>query len=78
MHTTFAPAASHNAAHASATAAVDTPEPSLLDKAKGALQAHGERDVEIGQLGILHPSVLQAYELDYPCSSVEFDLEPFL
>ncbi|BGP00231.1 phenylalanine--tRNA ligase subunit beta [Rhodotorula toruloides] len=36
------------------------------------------RDIKIGSLGILHPSVLKAYELDYPCSSLEFDVEPFL
>jgi len=37
-----------------------------------------QRDVAIGSLGILHPSVLKSYELDYPCSALEFDLEPFL
>ncbi|GAA5846986.1 hypothetical protein JCM5353_008622 [Sporobolomyces roseus] len=37
-----------------------------------------QRDVAIGSLGILHPSVLKSYELDYPCSTLEFDLEPFL
>lgn len=36
------------------------------------------RDVAIGSLGILHPSVLKSYELDFPCSALEFDLEPFL
>ena len=35
-------------------------------------------DIKIGSLGILHPSVLKAFELDYPCSSLEFDVEPFL
>ncbi|GAA5866992.1 hypothetical protein JCM8547_008401 [Rhodosporidiobolus lusitaniae] len=38
----------------------------------------GARDVKIGELGILHPTVLQAYELDFPCSTLEFDVEPFL
>ncbi|KAK4048228.1 phenylalanine--tRNA ligase subunit beta [Microbotryomycetes sp. JL201] len=37
-----------------------------------------ERDVEIGSLGILHPTVLKYFELDYPCSALEIDVEPFL
>ncbi|SCZ89549.1 BZ3500_MvSof-1268-A1-R1_Chr9g10450 [Microbotryum saponariae] len=36
------------------------------------------RDVEIGEIGILHPSVLKAYDLDYPCSALEFSVEDFL
>ena len=28
-------------------------------------------------LGILHPSVLEKFEISYPCSAVEFTLEPF-
>ncbi|KAM0789338.1 hypothetical protein ACM66B_000171 [Microbotryomycetes sp. NB124-2] len=36
------------------------------------------RDIEIGSLGILHPTVLKSFELDYPCSALEFDVEPFL
>ncbi|THH02408.1 hypothetical protein EW026_g419 [Hermanssonia centrifuga] len=34
-------------------------------------------DEEIGVLGILHPSVLEKFEITYPCSAVEFTLEPF-
>jgi len=34
-------------------------------------------DVEIGRLGILHPSVLEKFEIGYPCSALEFSLEPF-
>lgn len=34
-------------------------------------------DEEIGVLGILHPSVLEKFEISYPCSAVEFSLEPF-
>lgn len=34
-------------------------------------------DEEIGVLGILHPSVLENFEVSYPCSAVEFSLEPF-
>ena len=35
-------------------------------------------DFELGVLGILHPSVLVNFEIPYPCSAVEFNLEPFL
>ncbi|EIW82084.1 phenylalanyl-tRNA synthetase subunit beta [Coniophora puteana RWD-64-598 SS2] len=35
------------------------------------------RDMAIGTLGILHPSVLQKFEITYPCSAVEFNIEPF-
>ncbi|KDQ20712.1 hypothetical protein BOTBODRAFT_26731 [Botryobasidium botryosum FD-172 SS1] len=35
-------------------------------------------DLNIGILGILHPSVLQNFEISYPCSALEFTLEPFL
>ncbi|EMD40689.1 hypothetical protein CERSUDRAFT_111264 [Gelatoporia subvermispora B] len=34
-------------------------------------------DLEIGVLGILHPSVLENFEIPYPCSALEFSLEPF-
>ena len=34
-------------------------------------------DVEIGTLGVLHPSVLEKFEIGYPCSALEFNLEPF-
>lgn len=42
---------------------------------KAALSA--VQDVEIGTLGILHPSVLEKFEIGYPCSALEFNLEPF-
>lgn len=48
---------------------------STLQKLKETLTG---RDVLIGSIGILHPTVLKAYELDFPCSAVEFDVEPFL
>lgn len=47
-------------------------------KKEGAAVSAFSRDIEIGQLGILHPTVLKSFELDYPCSSLEFDVEPFL
>ncbi|KAH9938608.1 phenylalanyl-tRNA synthetase [Fomitopsis serialis] len=34
-------------------------------------------DQEIGVLGILHPTVLENFEIPFPCSAVEFTLEPF-
>lgn len=34
--------------------------------------------IEVGKLGILHPEVLQSFDLDFPCSSFEFDLFEFL
>ena len=42
---------------------------------KAALNSPG--DLEIGVLGILHPSVLEKFEISYPCSALEFTLEPF-
>ncbi|KAI0921243.1 hypothetical protein AcW2_006275 [Taiwanofungus camphoratus] len=42
---------------------------------KAALGSPG--DAEIGVLGILHPTVLEKFEIPYPCSAVEFTLEPF-
>ena len=32
----------------------------------------------IGKLGVLHPDVLTAFELNMPASAVEIDIEPFL
>lgn len=40
--------------------------------------SHPSGAVEIGTLGVVHPEVLKAFEIDYPCSAMEFDLEPFL
>ncbi|KAJ7068401.1 hypothetical protein C8F01DRAFT_1336035 [Mycena amicta] len=34
-------------------------------------------DMKIGSLGILHPSVLEKFDIGYPCSALEFTLEPF-
>lgn len=38
----------------------------------------GGKNHTIGVFGILHPSVLQKFELGYPVSTVEFNLEVFL
>jgi len=34
-------------------------------------------DLNIGTLGILHPTVLEKFEIGFPCSALEFALEPF-
>lgn len=39
-------------------------------------QSGGERAV--GKIGVLHPSVLQAFELTNPCSIFEINIEPFV
>lgn len=41
-------------------------------------EGSGNGDLEIGRIGVLHPEVLAAYELNYPISAMEFDLEVFL
>lgn len=51
------------------------PDHSTLDTLKQVLSITD--DLEIGVLGILHPSVLEKFEISYPCSAVEFSLEPF-
>jgi phenylalanyl-tRNA synthetase beta chain len=54
---------------------------SLKEKLKSVLPSASDAkaaftgDVEIGIMGILHPTVLINYELDYPCSVFEFTLE---
>jgi phenylalanyl-tRNA synthetase beta chain len=32
----------------------------------------------IGSFGILHPEVLEKFEILYPCSALEMNIEPFL
>ena len=32
----------------------------------------------VGKLGVLHPEVLSAFELNMPASTLEVDVEPFL
>ncbi|KAL0067557.1 phenylalanine--tRNA ligase subunit beta [Marasmius tenuissimus] len=44
---------------------------------QAALHTTDNQDIVIGTLGILHPSVLEKFEIQYPCSSLEFSLEPF-
>ncbi|KAF5322102.1 hypothetical protein D9619_000816 [Psilocybe cf. subviscida] len=42
---------------------------------KGATTS--SKDLNIGSLGILHPTVLENFEIGFPCSALEFTLEPF-
>lgn len=54
---------------------------SIKQKVKAALPSKDEAkaavtsDIEIGIMGILHPTVLKNYEIDYPCSVFEITLE---
>ncbi|KAA1118119.1 phenylalanine--tRNA ligase subunit beta [Puccinia graminis f. sp. tritici] len=45
-----------------------------LEKRNGV----GHDWIQIGWLGILHPIVIKNFELDFPCSCLEFNLSPFL
>jgi phenylalanyl-tRNA synthetase beta chain len=36
------------------------------------------KEVVIGSFGILHPTVLEKFELKYPVSTLEFNVEVFL
>jgi len=40
-------------------------------------QIHAKGKV-VGKLGVLHPDVLTAFELNMPASAVDLDIEPFL
>ncbi|KAL9935462.1 hypothetical protein V8E36_005810 [Tilletia maclaganii] len=73
----------------SAAKATDSSATSALDTVKTHLGAalgpvlpskawNPATDVQIGQLGVLHPSVLEKFEIGYPCSAMEFNVEVFL
>lgn len=34
-------------------------------------------EIEIGRIGVLHPTVLEKFDVGYPCSALEFNLESF-
>jgi phenylalanyl-tRNA synthetase beta chain len=55
------------------------PKQTAISVIKNDIQAvfHTKKDTQIGTLGILHPSVLEKFEISYPCSALEFSLEPF-
>ncbi|KAJ7228532.1 hypothetical protein GGX14DRAFT_613406 [Mycena pura] len=52
---------------------------SVLSKVERSVQSalHLESDMTLGTLGILHPTVLEKFDIGYPCSTLEFTLEPF-
>jgi len=52
---------------------------STLDSMKKGVKSalHVSHDMNIGSLGILHPTVLEKFEIAFPCSALEFTLEPF-
>lgn len=45
------------------------------DEAQKKAAQLAQKDVEIGIMGILHPTVLSSFELEYPCSVFEITLE---
>ncbi|ORY24670.1 putative phenylalanyl-tRNA synthetase beta chain [Naematelia encephala] len=52
---------------------------SLAQGLKSALPSTASsRDIVIGSVGILHPTVLANFELVRPCSALEIDVEPLL
>lgn len=52
---------------------------SPLQTLKSALgTALPSREVEIGVIGVLHPSVLAAFEITYPCSALELNVQALL
>lgn len=36
------------------------------------------KKVKIGKIGVLHPTVVAAFELSTPCSVMEINIEPFV
>ena len=69
---------------AKAAAAPSQSSPSTSEKVKetisGLFSSSGSsKDIEIGSLGILHPTVLAKFEIDaFTASAIEFNVEPFL
>lgn len=80
MSQTASSVKAHPTGAAFVTPPTPTPlKPSLLDNLKGTLASVLPlRDTEIGVIGILHPSVLDKFEITFPCSALEFTLEPFM
>ncbi|XP_063991545.1 phenylalanine--tRNA ligase beta subunit [Diachasmimorpha longicaudata] len=50
-------------------------DPTYFPQRCAKIIVHGK---VIGKMGVLHPEVLQKFELHLPCSSVEINIEPFL
>jgi phenylalanyl-tRNA synthetase beta chain len=49
----------------------------VLAQVTSILSGSTPSDTAIGSLGILHPSVLEKFDISYPCSALEFNLESF-
>lgn len=61
------------------TSTSSNPLHTVVDALKSALPSgSSSRDIVIGSLGILHPTVLNKFELHRPCSALEIDVEPLL
>ncbi|KAK4686942.1 phenylalanyl-tRNA synthetase beta chain, partial [Tremellales sp. Uapishka_1] len=61
------------------TPSTTSPLHTLATTLKSALpSSSSSRDIVIGSLGILHPTVLTNFELSRPCSALEIDVEPLL
>lgn len=69
------PSASGTAQEAAASGPIAAVK-EAVSAAVSKLQSTG--DVEIGLIGILHPTVVEKFEIPYPCSALEFTLEPFM
>lgn len=50
------------------------PAPKPPDLSLSAVYAKGER---VGEFGIVHPEVLAAFDIPFPVSALEINLEPF-
>ncbi|XP_011306638.1 probable phenylalanine--tRNA ligase beta subunit [Fopius arisanus] len=50
-------------------------DPTYFPQRCAKIIVHGQ---EIGKMGVLHPEVLQKFELHLPCSSLEINIERFL
>jgi phenylalanyl-tRNA synthetase beta subunit len=50
----------------------------ILVKAQDGNNHNKQEEHVVGTFGILHPEVLKAYEIGFPTSAVELDLEPLM
>lgn len=48
--------------------------PTFFPGRHASVYARGER---VGEFGVVHPDVLAAFDIQYPVSALEIDLEPF-
>jgi phenylalanyl-tRNA synthetase beta subunit len=50
-------------------------DPTFFEGRQANIYARG---AEVGQFGIIHPEVLEAFDIPFPVSALELNLEPFL